>query len=308
MVATELLTQSEYADFMNSLNTVSTRMTRDFSSLSRETFLAIYGHLRPGTYDILSARYDEEPDTYFEWKTGSQEPKGESFRLSLEQYKKIEEQLKAHGLEIDVLSLFDFLKSAIEGREYAKFLFTRNVSDALSLIKSLGSRYGFQADDLSYLDILTVLRLYSSSIDPAVAIAGSIESGRKAHRLTRSLTLPSLIFKASDIFAFHLLDSEPNYVTHLQVESDVVFVNSTQDLPGKIVFIENADPGFDWIFTKGISGFVTMYGGANSHMAIRAGEMKIPAVVGAGEANFARWSKAKRLAIDCCNRQVRVLS
>ena len=44
----------------------------------------------------------------------------------------------------------------------------------------------------------------------------------------------------------------------------------------------SADPGFDWIFTRDISGFVTQFGGANSHMAIRASELGIPAVIGAG--------------------------
>ena len=51
----------------------------------------------------------------------------------------------------------------------------------------------------------------------------------------------------------------------------------------------SADPGFDWIFTRDISGFVTQFGGANSHMAIRASELGIPAVIGAGEALFRRW-------------------
>lgn len=41
------------------------------------------------------------------------------------------------------------------------------------------------------------------------------------------------------------------------------------------------------------------FGGANSHMAIRAGEMAIPAAIGCGEVRFQAWSKAwvrKRLA------------
>ena len=35
-------------------------------------------------------------------------------------------------------------------------------------------------------------------------------------------------------------------------------------------FIPNADPGFDWLFSRSISGLVTTWK-ANSHMAIRAG-------------------------------------
>ena len=47
--------------------------------------------------------------------------------------------------------------------------------------------------------------------------------------------------------------------------------------------IENADPGYDWIFLHKIRGFITKYGGLNSHMAIRAAELGIPAAIGTGE-------------------------
>ena len=54
----------------------------------------------------------------------------------------------------------------------------------------------------------------------------------------------------------------------------------------KIVIIEGADPGFDWIFSQKIAGLITKYGGANSHMAIRCAEFSIPAAIGCGEQPF----------------------
>ena len=78
-------------------------------------------------------------------------------------------------------------------------------------------------------------------------------------------------------------------------------------LSGRIVLLPNADPGYDWIFSRGIAGFITAYGGMNSHMAVRACELGLPAVIGAGEPLFNSWSKARRLRIDCLNRQVQVL-
>ena len=74
------------------------------------------------------------------------------------------------------------------------------------------------------------------------------------------------------------------------------------------MFVASADPGYDWIFSKNIGGLVTMYGGANSHMAIRAAELKIPAIIGAGEKNFSTWSRASLIEIDCENKKVVILS
>ena len=54
-------------------------------------------------------------------------------------------------------------------------------------------------------------------------------------------------------------------------------------LSNKIIFIENADPNYDWIFAYKIKGLVTKFGGINSHMAIRCSELSIPAVIGCGE-------------------------
>ncbi|MCC2667519.1 MAG: hypothetical protein K0S63_1435 [Gammaproteobacteria bacterium] len=72
--------------------------------------------------------------------------------------------------------------------------------------------------------------------------------------------------------------------------------------------ISSADPGYDWIFSHRIAGFITQYGGVNSHMAIRAGELGIPAVIGVGEVKYNQWSRATRLHIDCLNKQVQLLA
>ena len=63
--------------------------------------------------------------------------------------------------------------------------------------------------------------------------------------------------------------------------------------------IENADPGFDWIFTYKIKGLITKFGGINSHMAIRCRELKIPAAIGCGEKLFSDLLKEKKIILDC---------
>lgn len=309
LVAVGVLSQDDSNAFMGSLDTVSGTLGRDLAQLGRTTFLAKYGHLRPGTYDILSPRYDEAPDRYFDWSRPPAEHKlcAPRFSLSLGQMRDISRLLKEHGLEHDIVGLFDFLKGGIEGREYAKFVFTRSLSDAISLFRDLGSQYGFTAEDMSYASIHTIQDIYTSSADPQEIIGASIEQGRTAHARTRKILLPPLITGPDDVWAFHMPPCEPNFITRNSAVGPVRSHGEKDKLDGSIVLIPNADPGFDWIFAHRIAGFVTAYGGANSHMAIRAGEMGLPAVIGAGESLFARWSAAERLQIDCANRLVTVL-
>ena len=70
-------------------------------------------------------------------------------------------------------------------------------------------------------------------------------------------------------------------------------------LNGKVILIEGADPGFDWIFTQKIAGLITKYGGVNSHMAIRCAEFGIPAAIGCGEQSFERLIKSNKVHLDC---------
>ncbi|MDH5546993.1 MAG: PEP-utilizing enzyme [Gammaproteobacteria bacterium] len=311
LVTANVLSESDYQCFMNSLDSISSSLTKDFMALEKEEFLEKYGHLRPGTYDILSPRYDEEPERYFDWSEKDSTlttEKRETFSLSLEALIKLERLLTEHGLERDVVSFLAFIKAAIEAREYAKFVFTKSLSEVIRLVKEVGCDYGITADDLSYLEIDVIKRLYSSTKNEKDSILRAILEGKNDYRFTKYLSLPPLICTDQDVTRFELPKDEPNFVT-LKSNSGRV-VDSAADgslLNGSILLLPNADPGFDWIFSHSINGFITKYGGANSHMAIRACELGIPAVIGAGEVLYRHWEKAKVLEINCSQRQVHIL-
>lgn len=312
LVRVGVLDQPQYDRFLTSLDTISTRMGRDLATLPREEFLARYGHLRPGTYDILSPRYDEAPDRYIDFAAARTRtpplPEHEPFALSLSQMRQLTEMLRQHRLDIDVVELFDFLQGGIQGREYAKFVFTRSLSRMLSLLGALGQQHGLSRDDMSYADAALITELYTASGDVGARLRESIAQGRARHAETCSILLPPLIARPEDVYSFEMPPSDPNFITQGRVEAAVV----GHDVPGErlrgaIVAIPSADPGFDWLFSRGIAGLITAYGGANSHMAIRAGEMNLPAVIGAGEILYGKWRAAELLAIDCANRRVDVL-
>jgi hypothetical protein len=309
LVAVGVFSEADYDAFMASVSTVSGQLGRDRATLDKTAFLTRYGHLRPGTYDILSPRYDEAPTLYFDWNQRLSPPEpSKQFALTLPQMRKIVQLLEEHGLHPDGVGLFDFLQMGIELRELAKFHFTRNLSDALSLAAAYGEQWGFSREDIAFCDIAALQELHVAAADPRDLLARSIEQGKARYQETLAVALPPLITRPEDVWAFQWPETEPNFITQKQVTAPVVGCEQLERLAGAIVCIPNADPGFDWLFAYPVAGLITAWGGVNSHMAIRAGELGLPAVIGAGEVLYRRWAQAKRLHLDCAGRRVEVLA
>jgi len=76
------------------------------------------------------------------------------------------------------------------------------------------------------------------------------------------------------------------------------------ELENKIILIEHADPGYDWIFTKKPKALITKYGGVASHMSIRCYEVGLPAAIGCGEILYEKLLNASKILLDCENKQV----
>ncbi len=312
LTACGIITEADYELFMNEVNTVSSGMNADFRDMSKSAFLKKYGHLRPGTYDITSLRYDEAPELYFEWKDemGLQENSEKEFRLSLKQLTDLKKKLLENGLTNDILELMDFIKTVIEGREYGKFVFTRNLSKAIQLIENIGRREGINVEDCAFINIRIIYEMYASTKDIRSEFLYSIHQGKRNYEITRTITLPPVIVDPEEVVSFYYPDSEANFITSGKVRGNVCLLDTwhgSYDLQEKIVLIPSADPGYDWIFSHGIGGFITMYGGANSHMAIRAGELGIPAAVGVGEKQFQQYKNALYLEIDAQSKIIKIL-
>ncbi len=311
-----IFTKEEYNLFTNSLTSITKELNTDLEEysktlISKDEFLKKYGHLRPGTYDILSKRYDENFDNYFSNKTTLKTENG-NFTFTAKQLANINDLLKKYKLQVTSAQLLDFIKVSIEGREQVKFIFTRSLSKVLSLIEELAIKYEVKREDLPYLDIKTIMDLYASLDyrDVKEIFERDIEKNKRTYKYTKAVKLPSLITKADDVY-FHFLHSEePNYITLKSICSQIIPEEKIKEgkLENKIIFIKSADPGFDFLFTKNIGGLVTQFGGANSHMAVRCAELGIPAVIGAGETNYTMWLNAKLLELDCLNKTVKVIS
>jgi phosphohistidine swiveling domain-containing protein len=305
-VRLNLINAEEYDALLSSKETISSEMTKDYQRLSNQDFLGKYGHLRPGAYDILTSRYDEAPEQYFKDTKVTQAPEA----TDNQKIQEIETRLKYLLSKIDYTSnpeeLFSFLWGAIKGREYSKFIFTKSLSNILSLLDSWGQSQGVNKEEMSFADIQLIKQCYACSESNLPLLKDNIKSGKLGYLKTCSVQLPALITSHKQIKRFLRPKTEPNFITLGKTCGQVLHIgHNTENFEGCILMIPNADPGFDWIFLHKISGFITMYGGVNSHMAIRAGELAIPAVIGAGESLYSQWAKAEYLDIDCANKIVR---
>ena len=228
--------------------------------------------------------------------------------LSQDRLRALDSLLKEHGLEICASDLLIFLQQAIEGRESVKFAFSKLLSKALSYIKELGESLQIPASDMAHLDIKSILSLYASLYkeSPKERFLQEIAANKQEYDLTCALKLPPLITKPEEVFAFFSSKVIPNFITQKLAIGKAIELDSTtqQNLQGSIVLIKSADPGYDYLFTKDIAGFITCYGGSNSHMAIRASELQIPAVIGVGEHAYQAYANASKIQIDCQAQQI----
>jgi phosphohistidine swiveling domain-containing protein len=292
------------------VRTVASALVNDMrrlqlGGLSRGDFMAEYGHLRPGTYDILSRRYDQMPDLGMNDTQVRPEKEHNEFVLNAHQRNDINRLLQAEGFqELDADKLLAYVRAATVGREYGKFVFTRSVSNMLELIAGFGERHGLSRDEMSHVAIGNLLDAITKSADGSIEerLRQIAKDEAERHALSAAIRLPQVLFDEEGVHVVPFQVSHPNFITHKKITATCACLLAGETalaLTGKIVLIENADPGFDWIFAQQIGGLITKYGGANSHMAIRCAEFGIPAAIGCGEQRFEVFMSANQILLDC---------
>lgn len=312
-VRLEVLTEINLNHFMNSIRTVTRQFAEDKAATrcgesTIAELLEQYGHLRPGTYDASLPAYWENPEQYL--SDGNSEPAYEApleFEWPDRARVFIARMLEDLNVDFGPDTFFAYLAEAIQAREGVKFEFTRNLSRALDKIIAWGEEVGIARDEVIFLDYadLANYRAGAMSIDDLKA---KIEPSRRRAVSCEMIELPQLIMSAADFYCFERFASQPNFVTLESVEAPTTVwkTSEKQSLVGRIVLIPQADPGYDWLFGRGIVGLITRYGGANSHMAIRAAEMGLPAAIGVGDQLYEQLSAAGRLRLDCKNHLIEV--
>lgn len=314
------ITQGEMDQLIGSLNSVTTQLEGLALAVKRgelpfEELVKLCGHLRPGTYDITSPAYFEDVESFIRPMVENAAPRHAQACEWREQSRTaIAAALKRAGIPISFEGFEAFCRKAIEGREYSKFVYTKSLSHGLRLLQAWGAEHGLTRDDLAFLEWSDFLSIHTGgTLSDRENLKAMVERSRALYAVRESLELPILFGDPQEIFSFEKAVLEPNYITQRKIVAEIVEVTGSaapgsMDLAGKIVLIPRADPGFDWLFSQQIGGLITMYGGANSHMAIRSAEQRVPAAIGVGEKIYTRLSNAKTVSLNCESRSINVIN
>ncbi|WP_199450294.1 PEP-utilizing enzyme [Vibrio harveyi] len=314
LVNQQVLSETRRMQFLNSFDTVAGEFEQDKSNyliglVTEDELIQKYGHLRPGTYEVTTQAYWEDPKQFLLPKEHKERRLHEvEFSFNNEELSAIQGFLEELGSDINEYDFIQYLIKATQERERVKFVFTRNLSRALDLCVELGKQLNLTREDVSFLTYgdLEQLKLNMSDDD---AIRASLEARKEKYQLTKVIELPSLIDSPAQFYSFERHSSQPNFIGVDKVLTDITQIADVEpeQLSGKIVMIPQADPGYDWLFGHDIAGLITQYGGANSHMAIRSAEIGLPAVIGVGDKLYDSLSSAKRVELDCLGQILRVI-
>ena len=287
-------------------------MKNDLQKLTKKHFLIKYGHLRPGTYDITSMNYRDNFKRYFGKKINMNKNQKKIINKKFIINNTTKESLKKFGIYKNTTELFNFIKESIVYREYSKFIFSKSIDYVFENLSIFGKKFNISNEDLSYIKIGKILDMYFniSNYSTIDNLKKHIAENKREYESNKNIHLPDVIKTSKDLYIQYKNFNKINYISNKTIISKIINYdkNNIKDNYNGIVCIENADPGFDFLFNKNIQGLITKYGGLNSHMAIRCSELNVPSLIGVGEKNFDNISKHKMIKINCTEKKIELIN
>ena len=190
-----------------------------------------------------------------------------------------------------------------------KFAFMRHVWGIIETIKTFSKEKKIPLKDAKFIRIEEFLDFSKNVFGEAEfqGLMAQVRLRQKRFEQNKKIKLPEVIVEQNDIYSFYDVSIKGFFISSFKIKGKIIDYNkikSQDDLKGRIIVIESADPGFDWIFSKGILGFITCHGGLGSHMAIRATEFDMPALIGCGAKLFKKFIHNKFIELDCENKSI----
>ena len=312
LIRLKYLSLNDSNNFKSSLETVTSQFITDCKKLSKNSisfskFKSKYGHLRPGTYDLNSDNYSKFDRSFFTKKNSSTFKKMNKFILNSKKILKIDKILKKNDLPFNSKFLFDYFKRSIESREYGKFIFTKNINLLLNKINKIAKKNNISSNKITFLKISDIINL--SNKKNITLFKKKIIANERLFKIYQKVRLPLLLTDPESVHVSPFQVSLPNFIGDKKISSKVIHINNNfnikkMSLKDKLVLIENADPGYDWLFNFKIKGLITKFGGSNSHMAIRCNELQIPAAIGVGEKIYQELKEKTQIILNCNQKKI----
>ena len=134
---------------------------------------------------------------------------------------------------------------------------------------------------------------------------------KKDYKLNFNLKLPEVINNPIDVFFYQEAENKINYVGNSNISSEIYYLKNlnigSKIIENKIVCIESADPGYDFIFIKYFRINYKIWW-CKLHMSVRCSELNIPAAIGVGETKFNKIINNKKINLDCLSKNIKFIS
>ena len=201
---------------------------------------------------------------------------------------------------------------AIEKREYSKLIVTKSIDQIFENLKKLANEINIDFKKFEHLDIDIIIKSFHNLEQEKLKdiISNNINTNQISYKFSQSILIPDVIDSSKNFNYFYNINCKENYKTKKTSIGEIIELNKLSDfkkISNKIVLIENADPGFDFLFSYKIKGLITKYGGSNAHVAIRCMELGLPAIIGVGDKTYNHFSNSKKVFIDCNNKNYSII-
>ena len=237
--------------------------------------------------------------------------KKNNFKFTNLETKKINDFFKKHNFNISANQFIDFCRKSTELREKSKFEFTKGIDLIFSELKKLFNEMNIDEKYIQYVDLSLFLQAHSSlkTVKLRDIIKKEIVKSINEKKEADTIIFPEFIKSENDIDFFFRSSEEGTYYGNKNIYGEILIYSSKkkQNFRNKIIVIENADPGYDFLFTNNIMGLITKNGGPNSHMAIRCSELNITSIIGIGEEVFNNIINQRNIMIDPNNNLYKLI-
>ncbi len=297
----KIISPDEYNILTSNIETIASQFQRDVhlfksNKISKKIFLKKYSHMRPNMFDIESRNFDI--DLLSKNFVLNKKYTHKNSILKIKIFKKM-----FLNENIDPIKFQKFYEISIQLREKYKFVLSKYINKLLLMIENILEEK-FTNKEIANIDLNYLVHFKNNNLnynDFIKLIKNQINLANQKYNENENIHLPSVIKNNNDFNIIRSSDTKPNFITNKKVLKKFKYLKQYKNvnLDDKIILIDSADPGFDWIFTFKIKGLITKFGGAASHMAIRCAEFQIPAAIGCGEIIFNELLKQKRILLDC---------